>query len=394
MKKFNYSNFAIILMLASIGQVVSDIYLPSLPYISSDLDVSVRLIQLSLFTFMLGLSISQLFYGPISDAIGRKAPLLVGISICIAGCVLVMFVNNIYLFNLSRFIQGVGAGAGLALSRSILRDLYYGKNLAKVGSYLSIINIGIMASAPFIGAYLQSWFNWRANFIFLSLYAICILIILISLYSESNKYADKKHLQLINIKTNTKRLFSSKVFLVYTLIIFFTYAGILAWLTSGPILLQHLGISTIGFGKLSILVGGIYTLGSLTNVRLLKVFSLLQALSFGIAIITVSSLVYVLLCLILTPNAYVVIVCVLAFIFGTSIIMPNSYAKIMSPFGDIAGITGAIIGCIQILGGCFASYIISLLPTYSSLSMATFMLFCSILIVILLYATHTNASKD
>ncbi len=111
--KNNALLFAIILLLTSLSQVLSDIYLPSLPFIASSFGVSTHLVQLSLFYFMSGLAVSQLFYGSLSDAYGRKYPLIAGLILCVFGSFICLFATNITTFNLGRILQGVGTGAGI-----------------------------------------------------------------------------------------------------------------------------------------------------------------------------------------------------------------------------------------------------------------------------------------
>ncbi len=230
--------FIIVLIMSSLAQVVSDIYLPSLPALSQAMQVSAHLVQLSLFSFTMGLSVSLLFYGAISDAFGRKPPAIFGLSLCIVGSIICVTAHNITIFNIGRAIQGIGAGAGLA-SRVIIRDMFSGTALAKLGSYLSIANIGIMTGAPFLGGDLQHWFGWHASFIFLIIYTVSALVLLLSLLPETNQHKHRDHLRWTVIKANLTQLRQSKLFISRVFIIFLTYAGVLAWLTAGPIVLHQ-----------------------------------------------------------------------------------------------------------------------------------------------------------
>src|SRR3989338_2279555 len=104
--------FLYLFLISCLGQISSDVYLPALPTIRNVFDTTEQWMQLSLAVFMLGFSISHLIYGPISDAIGRKKPLLCGLGVCIIGTSLCLFSTNISTLIIGRILQGVGAGAG------------------------------------------------------------------------------------------------------------------------------------------------------------------------------------------------------------------------------------------------------------------------------------------
>lgn len=367
MKKM-FSLFVVVLLLASLGQVVSDIYLPSLPFIAKSFAVSQHLVQLSLFAFLSGLAFSQLLYGPVSDAYGRRYPLIVGLVLCGVGSIICWQSSSIAMFNLGRLVQGIGAGASMALSRSVMRDLFSGHALAKVGSYLSVANIAVMTSAPFIGGYIQHWLHWRASFVVLTAYCLLILLLLLFKLPETNQHRHKDHLKWQSIKSHVGYLFRGRVFIPYAVIIFCAYAAIVAWLTSGSLLLQQeYALSPQGFGGLCLIVGCIYGLGSLSNARLLNHFSAQQLLAVGLFIFFLGGVLISVVALLVQPNVMTVFIPVLVMLFGASIIFPNAYACLMTPFAKAAGIAGALASFLQILGGVVTSCLIAYLPNHNAL---------------------------
>jgi MFS family permease len=121
---------AVILLVSSLGQVTSDLYLPSLPYMADNLKVNAHWIQWTVVIYMVGFCLSQLIYGPWSDAIGRRTPLIIGLSINFMGGLICLFSGNIWILYLGRFFQGLGVGAANSLARPILRDLFEKEKLA------------------------------------------------------------------------------------------------------------------------------------------------------------------------------------------------------------------------------------------------------------------------
>ena len=162
--------FWLSVLFGSAGFICTDLYLPSLPSIAHHFHTTISLTQLSVAIFALGYGIARLFYGLISDAVGRKKPLIFGLFICLAGCLICLFAQNIYILLAGRLIQGFGGGGSNILARIILRDRLEGSKLAKYNSYYSMACVSLMASAPLLGGYLQHYFDWQANFIFLSFF--------------------------------------------------------------------------------------------------------------------------------------------------------------------------------------------------------------------------------
>lgn len=372
--------FLIILVMTSLAQVMSDIYLPSLPHIAVSLKVSTHLVQLSLFGFMAGFAISQFFYGPLSDAFGRRWPTIIGVAICFIGSLFCLHAHSILAFNIGRAIQGLGAGAGMALSRTVMRDIYSGSELAKIGSYLSIIVVGIMTAAPFAGGYLQHWFGWRASFAVLSVYSIIILLLISFGLPETNQHKHRDHLKWQNVRTNIHSLVSHRDFRRYAFIIFVSYANILAWLTAGPIVLQNKdGMSPVSFGWFCLVIGAIIAFGNITNARLLKHYSPQKLTYMGSLVMVLGALLLFGFALLPQHNAWFICIPILIFMFSTAFTFGNSYASALTPFGKIVGMAAALTGFLQIFGGVMSSAVISIMPDQNAIPMGAVILLLSLM---------------
>jgi Bcr/CflA subfamily drug resistance transporter len=229
--------FAVIVLVVCLTQFASDIYAPSLPSISIALQTPMHLAQLSMAIYMFGVCISQLIYGPISEAIGRKKPLIIGLIIMLIGSLICLFATNIEMLIIARFIQGCGAGACACLWRPIFRDLFTGPDLAKYGSYFAIFIIFIVPSAPLLGGYLQKYFDWHANFLFMSIYTLVALIAIIYGFKETSHHHQIERLQFSYIKKTFGQLLTSPVFMGVTFCTFLSYGALFSWLIIGPVLL-------------------------------------------------------------------------------------------------------------------------------------------------------------
>lgn len=382
--KLLYYAITISILFGSIGQVGSDLYLPSLPAIAIALHTTVHLVQATVFIYLVGFSVSRLIYGPLSDAVGRRKPLLTGLVLCIFGTLICMLANSIVFLMLGRLVQGFGAGAGVVVASAIVRDLLEGNQLAKTFSYMGLANIVFIAGAPLLGGYLQYCFGWRANFIFIALYALGAVYVAFFHFQETNKHQSMENLKLTNIRKNLWALFSSRAFVGYGVSIFLIYGSILAWLTLGPILLENtLGVTPVGFGYVAATGGVFYSIGVLLNTRLLSRYSINRILHFGGLLLFGSGFIMAIFLLFGMVEFWVIVIPVMLMVLSAGFIFPNAFAGALMPFPKIAGIAGAIVGFVQIMGGVIASGVISILPDHTQLPIVIVFLICGVGVILM-----------
>lgn len=202
----------IILLLAALMQVTTDLYTPSLPAIATNLNASASTVQFTLSIYMLGFSLSHLFYGPISDRIGRKKPLVFGVGISSLGSIICYFAPSATVLILGRFIQAIGIGCCNSVGRSLARDLLSDRLLAKVGSYVGMVSVVILALSPTLGGYIQEYWGWRANFSILFVAALVIWTLTLCYLPETNQHLNPHATQLKVMKSNYFILMLAKIF--------------------------------------------------------------------------------------------------------------------------------------------------------------------------------------
>ncbi len=284
--------FFVIILAVCLTQFASDIYAPSLPNIADTLNTHVDLAQWSMAIYMLGVALSQLVYGPLSEGIGRKTPLLAGLAIMLVGSLFCLFAPGIDALIWGRLIQGCGAGACAALWRSIFRDVFTGEDLAKYGSYLVIFIMFIVPAAPALGGYLQDWSGWRATFAFMSIYGLVAFLAILLGYKETSQHHHVERLKLSFVSKTYSSLLSSPVFMGVTVCTFLSYGAFFAWFVTGPVLLiEGIGISPVAFGWITFLGGGgAYALAGWLNGKVVKRFGMPNMLRFGWSVMIGSGL--------------------------------------------------------------------------------------------------------
>ncbi len=367
------------LIFASFGQVASDLYVPSLPNIALDLNTKKELVQLTVTAFMLTYSIARLFFGPLSDGIGRKGPLLIGFGLALLGSTICLFTYSIYVLIFGRLIQGFGAAAGSVLTAAILRDLFKGRLLARFNSFLAFINIIFIASPPLIGGYLEEFWGWRSTFAFLFFYTLIILVVVALFFPETNKNKNVDNIKLKGIMLNIKTLMGNRLFMCYSFLVMFGYAVGIAWLTSGAILIQkQLNYSPVAFGWFALIGGCAYSFGAMINSVLVMKVKSKYLILFGSFLILVAGIFFMVCLAVPTLNIFIIMIPIMISYFGASYIFPSSYSGAMSPFPNMAGSASAVLSSMQILGGVFGSLLIAVLPLVSYAKLGTVVLFCGV----------------
>jgi DHA1 family bicyclomycin/chloramphenicol resistance-like MFS transporter len=159
---------ALIGTMSIFGPLCIDMYLPALPDINRELHASASAVQLTLTACLIGMALGQLVLGPVSDRVGRRAPLLGGLAAFTISSLACAFAPNIYALTGFRLIQGFGGAAGIVMARSIVRDLHSGPALARFFATLMLATGVGPVFAPQIGSWILSFTSWRGVFVVLA----------------------------------------------------------------------------------------------------------------------------------------------------------------------------------------------------------------------------------
>jgi DHA1 family bicyclomycin/chloramphenicol resistance-like MFS transporter len=207
---------AILISLSIGGLMSSDINLPGMNMTATSLGVPVSAVQASFGPYLIGLLVAQLFYGPLSDARGRRLSIIAGFSVYALTSLACAFPANITVFTVARLLQALGAGAGLVVARAVIGDLYDRETAARVLGLIMPWMGSSPAFAPFIGGYLTEWFSWRAPFLFTAvLAALTVVAVLFRLPESRPCSARTGHLR--ETAGNYRKLFGSPAFWRYGL---------------------------------------------------------------------------------------------------------------------------------------------------------------------------------
>ena len=186
MMSSSYFRMALILgLLSAIGPFAIDMYLPALPAIGTALGAEVGAVQFSLTAFFLSIGVGQLLYGPVSDMVGRKPPLYAGLGLFIVASVGCALATDIQTLVALRFLQGLGAAAGMAIPRAVVRDLHTGTEAARLMSLLMLVFSVSPILAPLAGSGVIALSGWRGVFWAVALAAMAGLLLVRATLSET-----------------------------------------------------------------------------------------------------------------------------------------------------------------------------------------------------------------
>lgn len=339
------------------GPLNIDMYLPSFPGIAQDLDTSLSLVQVSLTACLLGLAIGQMVIGPLSDAEGRRRPLLISTSLFVVASLLCAVAPNIYVLIAARFLQGFTASAGVVLSRAVVRDVFSGRALTKFFSLLMVINAVAPMAAPMAGGaiLMLPFASWHTIFLFLSI--IGLLIVLIVAMSLKETLPQEKRIKSSGTATlrTMGRLLTDRSFIGYAVIVGFVHGGSFAYVSGTPFIYQEIyGVSPQTFSILFGINGIAIIIGSFIIGRLGGIIHEKYLLKTAVIVAVSATFILLIMTIIEGPLALIVI---LIFIYMTTMGMTvtSTFTLGMAEQGHRAGSASAVLGMLPLLLGAVFS---------------------------------------
>ena len=335
--------------LAALAPFAIDTYLPAFHVMTNDLETTPHAIQQSLTFYLLPYALMTLFHGAISDAIGRIDTIKIGLGIFILGSLTAAFANSVEMLWLGRILQGAGGGAGNAVARAMVRDLFQGPEAQRVMATIQMLFGIAPAIAPMIGGLLLS-IHWHSIFIFLALYASISLVAAIKYLPETMPPFKRVSFSFSAVTHRYKTIFSDKEFLLLVIALGANFSGFFLYVLSSPIfVVDHLGLTSAQFGYLFIptvsgMIFGSYlskkAAGNLSHKKTIK-FSYLW---MGLIVIT-----NVLYCAFFDINRSINIGFIALYNIGMSLAMPILSIAALDRFEKIRGTASSGQAFIQML---------------------------------------------
>lgn len=355
--------------LGALGPLATDMYLPALPAVSSELAASMSQAQLTLSAYILGLALGQVLIGPLSDALGRRGPLLVGVMTFVLASMLCIFAPSILTLTVLRFGQGVAGAAGVALALAIASDLYQGVTLARYLALLTMINAVAPILAPVMGSQLLAFTSWRGIFVLLALFGLVLSGAVAFFLQETLPLAHRQKGGLTTSMRVFKELITTRRFVGYALIGGFTFAACIVYISISPFMLQNLyGLSPQLFGAVfAINAVGLAVMAQLSG-RLVGHVTSQKLLSWGVGASAIGGM-SLLVAVFSGAGLGAVLVALFVVVASFGLIAPNATALALSG-SKAAGSASALLGVMQLTIGAIVAPLVGLFGTSSAVPMA------------------------
>lgn len=227
--------------LTALGPLAIDMYLPALPSIAAGLNAPVSATQQTVAVFLIGMAVGQLIYGPLSDRHGRRAPILVGVSLYVLGTLGCMFSPSIGMLIACRLLQAVGACAGMVLSRAVIRDLFPPSQVLHVLSLLMMVMGLAPILAPLLGGWILSVGDWRAIFGVQAAAGIAVGLAVLLTLKESRSDETALHARSESPLASYLALLRNRLMLGYLAAGAFSGAALFSYVSASPdvLIVQH-----------------------------------------------------------------------------------------------------------------------------------------------------------
>jgi DHA1 family bicyclomycin/chloramphenicol resistance-like MFS transporter len=359
-----------------------DMSLPALTAMGAALGVAPERAGLMMSLFMLGFAIAPLFYGPVSDRVGRKPVILFACTLFAIGGVGCALARSLPALLAWRIVQGAGAGASMTIALAIIRDLFEGQAARTRLSYVAIATMVVPMIAPTAGATLLALGGWRAIHAVLAGIGLLLLLLIWIGFAESGQVDPASRLTPSVIARNYLRVLTHPICLGYILINAAGFGALFAYVSGSSLFfINVVGLRPGQYGLIFAATSfGIMT-GAFFNGRLSGWgVAPFYPMTIGLMLAAVTATALLMMTLAgWMPLASVIPLLVLCnFAFG--LIAPNAMQGAMQPLPRIAGAAGAATGFIQMMTGAVVSGLVAMLhDKHSALSMTSLMAVCSLL---------------
>jgi Bcr/CflA subfamily drug resistance transporter len=352
--------------LIAVGPLTIDTYLPALPAVVLDLKTTAAAVQLTLTGTLAGLALGQLLIGPLSDAVGRRRPLLVGTGVHVLASVLCVVAPNIGVLGALRVLQGLGAAAAAVVAMAVVRDLFTGLAAAKLFSRLMLVMGVAPVLAPTLGGELLRFTNWRGVFVLLAVLGLVLVAMTALGLRETLPPERRRNGGVVGTLRVYGLLLRDRTFVGLVLTAGLAMAALFAYVSgSSFVLQQQYGMDQQQFG----LTFGAGAIGLITatqlNIRLLRRWTPQQILISALAGGSVAGLV-LLACAATGFGGLVGILLPLWVVLAAAgLALPNAPALALSRHGEAAGTAAALLGAVQFGVGALAAPLVGVLGTGS-----------------------------
>lgn len=398
MKKNINKSFLIVLLglLAALSTLTIAMYIPGFHQMAADFQVKESQIAFTLTSYFIGITIGQLIYGPIIDRFGRKKPLLISLLVYILTSVLCAIAGSLDMMIGVRFLQALGASAGMVSALAIITDVFEPQHRAKAFSLvMTVLGVAPILS-PTLGSFFVASFNWESVFYALTGYGLMVFVLVFFFLPETIVYQSKERLSGKLIMKNYGQVIKNKTFLLYAIGGSMANSVIFAFVAASPAIFM-------GFYKIPpkqfALLYGISTAGAMAgnylNGILVKKIHFKKMMIYGSVILFVLTMVFAAAAFLMKNFPFELVVVALFFILlSVGLIYPNTVTSALSPFKKLSGSASAMNGSFMMGMSAFITAVVGVLGKPAPFTMFAIMTGASILVIVFVQLGKAQDKKS
>ncbi|MDN2481002.1 Bcr/CflA family multidrug efflux MFS transporter [Vibrio agarivorans] len=375
-------NFVLFMVLGAIGALTPlaiDMYLPAMPDIARDLNVTPGEVQITLTMYTAGFALGQLIHGPISDSYGRRPVLIGGTLFFMLAAIISASVSDIDSLTYVRAAQGFAGAAAAVIIQAVVRDMFEREDFARAMSFVTLVITIAPLIAPMIGGYIAVWVGWRGIFWVLAAFSMLVIALVMWRIPETLAVENRSPLRFGTTLRNYFRLLSNPVAIGLMFCGAFSFSGMFAFLTAGSfVYIDIFGVETQEFGYLfGLNIVAMIIMTSL-NGRFVKRVGSHNMLRFALGVQLLAGC-GLFMAWLLDFGLWGIVPFVVMFIGTLSTIGSNTMGLLLSGYPNMAGTAASLAGTLRFGLGSIIGVIVASLPGDEAWPMLLMMTVCAVL---------------
>ncbi|MBG6097653.1 multidrug effflux MFS transporter [Nocardioides luteus] len=351
----------VLALLSAVAPFATDLYLPAFPAMVTDLGTDATSIQLTLMAFLVGVAVGQLVFGPLSDRIGRRVPLLVGAGVFVLASIATVVAPTVELLVAARLVQGLSGAAGMVLGRAIVTDRADGPAAARAMSLMMVVGGVAPVVAPLVGGFIAGPLGWRGVLAVVLAIAVLMFVAVLAAVPESLSRARRAELRASRAEQGSViDELRSRGYVGYTLAFAFGFAVMMAYISASPFLYQEMmDLSEITYGLLFGLNALALMVVSGTAANLAGRVDARRMVGLGLAVSLAGTVLFLVIAITGLPVGLLAVAVFVA-VVPLGLVFGNATALALGAVPRAAGSASAVLGALQFGLAALVSPLVSL----------------------------------